>query len=196
MPTIALPARFGFTRVDKLALSRGGVSLRSRYTAQAQRVVYPFAIWRFEGNLVDYPEDQGAREIRAFLVALEGRKNNFDLPVPGYAQPANYSGLGLSLTVAALVRAVSMTVTNRGAGYIKAGEYFTINNELKIATADLTAGGVLAFQPPLRAAAGIGVALVLVNPYCRMIADDNDIAEWGIGAPTRHGFKLNAVEDI
>jgi hypothetical protein len=203
MALIALPTRFGFTRVENFGLRRAGVSLRSRYTGQAQRITYPFAIWEFAGNFIDYPEDQGAREIRGFLVALEGQKNNFDLPVPGYKQNSANLGNGNLpvITVNAAARATQVTFNmSFGFGalldYLKVGEYFTINNELKIVTVNSTAGGVVQFQPPLRAPAVIGNIMTVVNPYCRMIAEENDVAKWGIGAPTKHGFKLEAIEDI
>lgn len=196
MALIALPAKFGFNRVERFGLRRAGVSLRSRYTGDVQKIVYPFAVWEFKGNFIDYPEDQGAREIRAFLAALKGQENTFKLPVPGYYKNSANNGTALATTAAALVRAVSITVTNAGAGYIKAGEYFTIQDELKIATADMTAGGVIAFQPPLRAPVAIATPLVILNPYCVMSSPDDDVAMWGISAPTRHGFELEGIESF
>lgn len=210
MPTIALPAKFGFTRVERLQLTRGGVTMRSRYTGQAQRIIYPFAVWEFEGNLIDYPEDQGGREIRAFLAKLEGQKNNFKLPVPGYVNPSSgFVDNNVTTTGDLLSRATSHTFrlfsAPAGTTVMKEGEYFTINDELKILTSDVVVdaagNAVVNFQPPMRntilAAAPVAQRTMVINgPYCLMIASDNEAARWSINAPVRHGFKLEAIEDL
>lgn len=202
MPTIVLPEKFGFSRVERLQLTRGGLTMRSRYTGQAQRIIYPFAVWEFEGNLVDYPEDQGGREIRAFLAALEGQKNNFKLPVPGYKTPSSGYGANMAINVAAAARAMSVQVGGLPVGTtpLKAGEYITIQDELKLLTADAVVNGAgnatLTFQPPLRSAAANGTAVITQNPYVLLIASDNEAARWSLQAPVRYGFKLEAIEDL
>jgi hypothetical protein len=191
MALITLPPKFSFGRISKWGLMRAGNTVRSRFTGVSQRIVYPYAVWVFEGDLIDYPEPE-ASAIRAFLAALEGQKNTFRLPVPGYTQGVNYSG-AINLTAGAAVRATSVTVGAGNNGKLLAGEYFNINGELKTATADI-AGGVLNFQPALRAAAANGTALGLVNPYCEMAAIDDDIGIFGIAPPVKHQVSIKAIE--
>ena len=218
MATITLPTRFGFTSVQRFGLTRGGVQLRSRFTGKRQAVVFPFAVWEFEGTLIDYPEDQGGREVRAFLAALEGFENNFDLPVPGFAgwlggqwgQPVNtdIQARGVSAagakTITAGVYSAAGGIPANGTLVARAGEYFTINNELKILTADATISGpsggyglaTLNFQPPLRANVAVGNLINFYKPTVRMCAEEADVASWSIQAPVRHGFKISGIEDF
>ena len=80
------------------------------------------------------------------------------------------------------------------------GEYFTINDELKVATADVVtdASGFanVNFQPPLRKAVTAGTTLEIQNPYILFCAEGPDAATWALTRPTRHGIKLTCVEDI
>ncbi len=202
MAVIALPPKFSFTNVGKLKLQRASNILRSRYTGQSQRILYPFAVWQFEGTLVDYDGLQAAA-IRAFFVALEGTKNTFRLPIPGYSNPS--SGIidsNMAIDVAAASRATSIQIKlmNVSTTVLVAGEYFMLNDELKVATSDLVSNasgiGTVQFQPPLRAAATVGNLIIINNPTCLMHAADDDVASWGIKPPNRHGLNLEAIEAV
>lgn len=189
MAIIALPTAFSFTRVRRFGLVRGGNILRSRYTGQAQRVIYPFAVWEFEGNLVDYDSVQAAN-LRSFLVELEGFKNTFRLPVPGYSKPST----GHSSNTTSGVGAIGATTLAIAAGSIFGkGDYFTVNDELKVVT---QVGATVSFMPPLRKAVTNGTAVTVINPTCLMHAVDEDVANWDLTPPNRHGIEIIAVEAI
>jgi hypothetical protein len=200
MATIALPAKFGLGSVDSFRLSRQSNVGRSRYTGKRQIIVYPYALWQLKISLIDYPEPE-ASAIRGFLVGLEGQKNNFQFPVPGYTKPfGGYAGNGV-LNGAAAAQATSISVSGLPANslVLRSGEFFTIQNELKTLSADAntTAGGVATFnfQPPLRVAAANGIAVTLQNPYALLCAADDDIADWSIKPPVMQGAKLEFIED-
>src|SRR6476661_1255535 len=195
MALITLPTKFSFGRVNKWGLDRAGNVLRSRYTGSRQAIVYPYAVWTFDGDLIDYPEPE-ASAIRAFITALEGVGNTFNLPVPGYNGPSGgYVGNG-AVNTAAVVGANTLSVKNLPAStkVLIAGEYFMVNGELKMLTADVntTAGGIgtFNFEPSLRAAAAVNAVVTLQAPYCTMAADDDDVGIFSISPPVRHSVKI------
>lgn len=201
MAIIPIPATLSFTSVDDLILTRNTSILRSRFTGQRQAVVYPYAIWLIKAKLREYaPEDAGV--IRSFLAQLDGQANTFRLPVPGYTQSLTGYTATRQLNVAAAVRASAVSVSGGSASspYLLDGDYFTINDELKMAVGDIffNAGGVavINFKPFLRKPAIIGDNVVVLNPTMLMYAADDDVAKWGIRAPVIHSFDLDAIEAI
>jgi hypothetical protein len=204
MALITLPPKFGFSKISKWGLVRAGNTIRSRFTGSRQTITYPYALWAFEGDLIEYPEPE-ASAIRAFLASLEGQENTFQLPVPGW-QAGNAeiaAGLPYTSAFAAPVRTNVTTVLANGAGpgatVMSPGDYFVINgDELKIAT-KVTDGAsynnkTVEFQPPLRKTVVVNSAIVVRNPYCVMSAIEDDVATWGLAPPVKHGFSLKALE--
>jgi hypothetical protein len=201
MAIITVPAKFSFTRVAKFGLLRATNVLRSRFTGQGQRIVYPFAVWQFEGTLVDYDGPEAAA-IRSFFIQLEGQKNSFRLPVPGYDKPSTGYTNNAAVAVAAAARASSITMGGAGASipFLGDGDYFTIQDELKMVTAPvaLNAQGqaVVNFKPAMRKAAAINVGITLQKPTVLMHSTDDDVATWGLAAPVRHSLSLSAIEAV
>lgn len=212
MGIIALPTKFAFTSVNRFGLVRRTNVLRSRYTGQGQRVVYPYAVWEFDGDLVEYDGPEAAA-IRAFFALLEGQKNSFRLPIPGYTRPSTIYGnnvvasptYGNPLTnAAALVRASAISIRDFNSGLANnlaafdAGDFITIQDELKIITAPVafnaTSDAVINFKPALRKAVANNVQIIVKNPIVLMVAADDDVATWGLKAPFRHQLKLSAIE--
>lgn len=202
MAIIAVPAKFQFSKVTSFKLQRAGNILRSKYTGQAQRIVYPYAVWELQANLVEY-DGLDAGRIRSFLVQLEGQKHSFRLPVPGFTKPmTGHIGNGVS-TLAAAARASSISIgataglTN--AAFVAEGDYITINDELKIVTQAVSLVGAnctINFKPPLRKAAPIGTSVIVQNPTCLMTAQDDDVAGWAVSAPVRQGTSFDAIEAV
>lgn len=201
MALITLPSKVHFEKVDKFQLLRSGTSLRSKYTGKRQAIVHPFALWVFEGRLVPM-EGLDAGEWRAFLASLEGQKNTFQLPVPGASKPSAPGGGDVAAgPMAARSKSLNIVAAGAGIGYtINKGDYFTVNGELKIATApctpiSTTVPVVLTFEPGLRnAIPADGRPLELRDPYCVMSATADDVATWSLERPVRHGIKLSAME--
>jgi hypothetical protein len=200
MAIITLPAKFSFTDVPKFGLQRMTNIIRSRYTGQGQRVVYPYAIWQLQGTLVEYDGPEAAA-IRSFLVQLEGQKNSFRIPVPGVPIQTNYPQNPFSY--AGIAGASSVDFYGAGIGTLfKEGDYFTVNDELKMITANVVANGVgggsgtISFKPALRKSIVSGTQFTTQNPTCLMTAVDDDVATWSLKAPIRHGVKFAAIEMI
>ncbi len=202
MAIITLPTKFAFTSVESFRLQRSSNTLRSRYTGQRQTILFPFAVWFFEGTLVEY-DGVDAAKIRSFLTQLEGQKNSFRLPVPGYSGPSTGYAANTTLTLGGVAaRALSFNTygNTNNAAVLNEGDFFTINDELKVATAAIAANGAgqatYSFQPPMRKAVGGDTQVKLQNPTCLMNALEDDVAGWSLKAPVRHGITLSAVEEV
>ena len=206
MAIINLPAKFAFTKVNKFGLTRAGNTLRSRYTGQGQRVVYPFAVWELEGTLVDYDGPEAAA-IRSFLVQLEGIKNEFRLPVPGW-MPSNihnakFADFEVYGAGGAPIRASSINARVGGnwqlGAWLDEGSYLQIGDELKIVTAAVASSTDLAtinFKPALRKGYAHATPIIVRNPTVLMHAVEDDVASWGLSAPVRHGLSIAAIEAV
>ncbi len=198
MAVITLPSTVFFDKVDKLQLLRAGLALRSRYTGKRQTINFPFALWVFEGKLIPM-DGADANDWRRFLIALEGVKNTFRLPVPG--SPTPLSGYAANATIGTggvAARATTAPIVGDGSVTIlKAGDYFNIGDELKVAMADcvLTAGtGTVSFQPPTRKAYVATQAVTILNPFIYLALADAEGASWALERPVRHGIKLICME--
>lgn len=143
-----------------------------------------------------------ARLLRAFLATLRGQANRFTLAPFEMLQRAstiNLSGVTLGASVAQLAN--SCTLNGCGAGTVlKAGEYFSVAGELKMATADSTANGSgvmtgVTFEPTVRTAAGWanGAGVTTNSPTATFMLSDPH-AQWSSRAPMLSDFEFDAVE--
>lgn len=201
MAIIALPSKFGFSSVKSFTLQRQSNTVRSKYTGVRQVIVYPYAVWMLEANLVEY-DGQDAALIRSFLTKLQGQKNSFRLPVPGHSKPTTgYTGNAL-LNGAAAARAMSISVDGLTAStnILNEGDYFTINDELKVATGSFASNGAgqatITFEPFLRKAVADNAAVTFQNPTILMHMAEDDAASWGIKPPYRHNINFDAIEVV
>jgi len=200
MAIITLPSAFSFTAVKKFSLQRAGNTVRSKYTAVRQTVVYPYAVWMLEATLVEYQGAQ-ANAVRSFLVQLEGQKNTFRLPIPGYTKPSTgYSGNAL-VNGAVAARATSMAIDGLtpSTAILNDGDYFTVNDELKMCVGNIASNAsgqaTVSFQPFMRKPVSDNATVTLQNPTVLMQSADDDAA-WGLSAPTRHKVSFSAIEDV
>ena len=201
MAIITVPANFSFTAVKTFKLQRATNIIRSRYTGADQVISYPFAVWYLEGSLVEY-DGPNAGKVRSFLAQLEGQKNTFRLPVPGYSTPSTgYTGNG-AVSVAMNAQASSVTVNGLtpSTPILAEGDYFMVQDELKVCTASVSSDGsgvaTISFKPPARKAATTTTPVYFQNPTVYMRAQGDDVANWGINPPNRHPISFRAVEAI
>ena len=147
-------------------------------------------------------EEADATLLQAFLVKLRGQANRFTLhpyhrPVP--RGTIALSAVTLTSAVAALATTCSLTGCGAG-GTLKAGDYFSVAGELKMAVADATAdgAGVIAtatFEPPVRASAGWsgGAAVTTNKPTATFMLSDPHV-RWNTRAPVFTDIALDIVE--
>ena len=201
MAIITVPSTVHFETVETFRLQRGGLTLRSRYNGRRQAVVFPFALWVFEGSLLP-KSGTDAGLWRSFLVQLDGQKNTFRLPVPGHAKPLSgftYSTANVMVQTAAVAGAqsISVGVSIGNVPLFVEGDYFTVNDELKVATAPVTLNGsgiaTVSFKPALRRPVTPGTVVTVFNPTMLM-QDQDDGTGWGLSRPVQHGIKLKLME--
>jgi hypothetical protein len=206
MAVITLPEKFAFTSIKNFALQRSSNTIRSKYTGVRSTVSYPYAIWILEGELVSYDGPEAAA-IRSFLVQLEGQKNKFKLPVPGFSELQipyvdGSTTYNVRCDLTTLARSTSMNIRNLNPNVqiFTDGDFITIQDELKVVVGDHFSDSngnlVLTFQPPLRKEVSRNTIIQLSNPYCLMHGQDDDVANWGLSAPIRHKIKFEAIEAI
>ena len=203
MAIITVPTNFSFTAISKFQLLRASNTVRSKWSGWRTTVTYPFAVWILEGTLVEY-DSPNARLIRSFLTQLEGPKNTFRLFVPGHSKPTtNYAGNALVNNVAGIAAgATSMAIDGLTASVpiLNEGDYFTVNDELKIATTSISSNAsgqaTLSFMPALRKSLTDNTVVTFQNPTVLLHMQDNDAANWPLSPPYRHKFKISAIEAI
>jgi hypothetical protein len=198
---ISMPPTVYFESVDSMKLQRGGAQLRSRYTGARQYQKFYYALWNLTGQLIPM-DGTDARLWRSFLAKLEGAANALRMPVPGYTGPSTgYAGAAPTVNGSVAARATTMNITGPTSTQIlKEGDYFTVNDELKMASADVTTDGtgaaVLPFQPFCRGGISSGATVNVATPTCLMVAADDAPADWKLSAPVLHTIKLNLVENV
>lgn len=198
MTLITFPTGINFESYT-LRLMRKTIALQSPYSGKTQTLVMPFALWDFNGKFSQQVLIN-AGSLRSFLAQLEGMGNTFQFVPPEYSKPSTgYAG------AAGLVNGASQTglslITNgwtASAAIFLAGDYFNINGEFKIVTANVTANisgqATIPFEPLLRASPANSLALTIVNPYVTLAANDDNTASWNLSPPIEYGMSLTATE--
>ena len=78
----------------------------------------------------------------------------------------------------------------------KVGEYFSVNGELKVVTAQCTTDGqgdaTVLFEPPLRSPPANGEALLMLRPVCKFRLASQ--AGWKLQPNRLHSFDIEAIE--
>lgn len=202
MALITLPPGCAFEDAQ-LTLSRKSVAARSSYTGKRQVSRLSYALWVFEGRMPSLSQEAAA-PWRSFLARLEGQVNTFKLPVPGVAGPlSRYSG-AVGKPAAPLSGVGASSVYTNGwqpnTLLLKDGDYFNIENELKLCTADVMSNAsgqaTILFAPPLRRTATTGDILELQAPFVVVSAQNDDIASWALSKPVQHKISVALIEDI
>jgi len=155
---------------------------RSELDGTVQTLALPGDVW--SGVLTFSNKfDPEARILRAFLSSLRGQAGRFYLSPPGYRQAGTAPGSpivkGASQTGLALA---TDGWTPSQTGILLAGDYFEVNGELKIMTADADSdsGGnaTLNFTPPLRTSPADNAAITTTDPKVTMMLKDANQARW------------------
>ncbi|CAB4131775.1 hypothetical protein UFOVP131_46 [uncultured Caudovirales phage] len=202
MAIIPVPTGFGFSEVTRFQLVRASNQMRSRFTGARQVLVYPFAIWQLEAKLVEADGAKAGR-FRSFLAQLDGVANKFRLPVPGYYRPSTgYAGGNPESLNNVEVRAQSFVMHTLipNVPFLNEGDFFCVNDELKIVTASVASNqdgrALVSFKPALRKPVNGGTQIVIINPTILMHSDDDDAATWNLRPPFRQNTTFSASEAI
>lgn len=197
---IPLPAGVDFEDVE-IGLERADQVMRSGYTGRRQTISWPYALWIVTARTVPY-DGLAAGRLRSFLARLKGRVNVFRLPVPGAYSLAGYTGpVGLVNGAAQGGAAVATDGWTPGALIFRDGDYMTVNDELKLVTADVTANGagqaLVPIEPNLRVPPPDDTQLFIgAEAYVLLGAATSDVAKWKLSRPVRHTFNFAAIESF
>lgn len=127
--------------------------------------------------------DPNARILRAFITSLRGESGRFYISPPGYVNAG--VGTGSPLVKGAAQTGLSITIdgcTPSVTGWLLAGDYIQIGDELKMMTADANSdssgNATLNFTPPIRVSPADNSAVVVTNPKAIMKLKDNEQAKF------------------
>lgn len=148
-------------------LSSNGTSFTSPWNGQTQTVRYPGSAWEAQMTLSNL-DDFESREVEVIIVQLDGMAGRIrlrDFGRFGSAPKGNPLVNGAGQTGTALVTdgwTPSVKVLSRG-------DYITVNDELKMVTADITSNAsgaaTILFGPQLRNSPGDNSVIEVANPY-------------------------------
>lgn len=166
-----------------------------------QTVEYPGARWMCTYTLPTQKREDLAA-VQAFLVKLRGGAGRFYGFNPAATEPM---GVG---TGTPLVRGASQTGTSlitdgwtpNTTGILKAGDYFSVNNELKMITEDINSDGsgiaTLVFEPPLRNSPSDNAVITVNTPTCIMRLVDDDQVNWDVDEGGFYSLSFAAIESF
>lgn len=165
-------------------------------------VEVPGARWVFQIDF-DSLQEPDAAKIESFLVKLRGQVNTFTMhnwvrPVPrgtALGTPVVNNSSGSPLTA----QTGNTLITNgwTAGATMKEGDYFGVNGELKMVTADATADGsgnmTLTFEPALRSSPSHGAALTTTRPTATFILSEPQ-SSWNNSPGGFSSYSLQGVE--
>lgn len=182
MTTITIPNKPGF-RSSTFGLETNTQRFESPFSKYVQRQLLAGSRWKASYTLPRMNREQAA-EWQAFFLQLEGGVNVFNGFDPDAKQPrgvatgsplvAGGSQTGSSLTTDGW----TASVTN----ILMAGDYISVNGELKMVTANASSNGsgeaTITFKPALRASPDDNAVITVSNCTCTMILDSDVQAMW------------------
>lgn len=137
--------------------------------------------------------------IQAFLVALSGPAGTFYGYDPAGVTPQG-AGTGTPKVNGADQVGSSLITDGWTADtlVLKAGDYFTVNTEYKMVTADVTSNGsgqaTISFKPNLRSSPADNADITVTNATCIMRLVDDDQAAWDVNVSQFYDITFSAVE--
>ena len=143
-------------------------------TQQMQRKSTTGARWSATYQLPPLKRESYAEWV-SFFSLLQGRLKTFNAYDPNGVTPRGI-GTGTPLVNGGSQTGTSLITdgwTANQTGILKKGDYFTVNSELKMMTADVNSDesgdATLVFQPPLRNSPSDNAPITVSHPSCEMI---------------------------
>jgi hypothetical protein len=185
-------------RSSRFGLKTNTQLYTSPLSGDTQRAELPGARWFATYTLVPKKRADIAA-IQAFLANLAGPAGSFYGYDPNATNPRGAGG-GTPLVNGASQTGSSLITDGwpNSTAVLKAGDYFTVNGEYKMITADVTSDGsgnaTLSFAPALRSSPADNDPITITNPTCIMRLVDDDQAAWDISEAGFYDVTFNAIE--
>jgi len=198
MTTLTFPE---FSRLEpakiEWSLKSNTISFQSPLSGSVQTVEFPGARWNFSFTLENLREDDAAL-MQAFLMRLRGQAGRFY--AHNYARPTPRGTATGTPLVAGAAQAGTTLNTDGWTPSItalKAGDFFGINNELKMAVLDAVSDGAgaatITFEPPLRAAPADNAVITVSKPTATFMLTEDSV-RWMTQAPVLTTLSIQAME--
>ena len=198
MTTYSMPSGLAIRRV-RFGLQTNTQVFISPLSNDTQRSALPGARWIATYELVPDTRDQMA-EVQAFLTKLRGGEHTFYGYDPAATSPRGV-GTGTPKVNGASQSGTSLVTdgwTPNQTGILKAGDYFTVNDELKMITADVNSDGggnaTLVFSPSLRDSPDDNADLTVADATCVMRLIDDSQAEWSVEVDGFYSITFSGIE--
>ncbi len=182
----------------------GLVSNTQTFTSPLDKTVQTLELtgarWEFEVDLKPMKRPLAAPWV-AFLTQLDGRSGRFFGFDPSATSPAGSGGGDSPLVKGASQTGKSLITdawTLSQSGLLIPGDFFEVNNELKMVTADVDSDGAgdatIAFTPSLRSSPTDDAPLTLIDPKVTMMLRDDDAASWDLTGAAFYGMAFAGIE--
>ena len=198
MPTLTMPAAPGF-RASGFGLIANTRTFRSPLDGTVRTLEMTGARWQAKYELPPMTHAQAAAWT-AFLTDLQGNAGRFYGFDPDARAPRG-SALGSPRVAGAGQSGKSLFLdgwTELETGLLLPGDYFEVNGELKLVTAqadsDSAGEALVAFTPPLRASPADNAIVIVDHPKATMMLADDTQAIWDAGRASIYGISFSAME--
>lgn len=197
MTTYAIPTTVGFSSVE-FGLQNNNQVFESPLSNSIQVSELTGARWYATFNLPPMKKDN-ALEYIGFLQRLQGRVHSFFGYDANHRSPSGTIA-GSTLLVNGADQTGTSLILDGGANstlVLKAGDFFSVNNELKMVTANATTDGsgdvTVNFVPSLRSSPSNDANITTTNPVCTMKLM-GDSTTYSINTSSIYGISFSGVE--
>lgn len=197
MTTLTIPKQTDF-RSSTFGLEENTETFVSPISNTIQTLARTGARWYLTINYAPLKRAD-AQVIIAFLTKLRGRVNSLNGFDPNATSPLGDVSGSTLLVNGASQTGNSLICDGAEAStlVLKAGDYFEVNNELKMVTDDATSDAsgdvTINFSPSLRSSPSDNASITTTNPNCEMkLVDDN--VTWSQGIGDVYNISFSAIE--
>lgn len=169
----------------------------SPLSGSVQTLRLPGERWVFTFTYAALIDSQTAR-LSAFMSAARGGAERFKVSNPMRLRPTGAGG-GTPIVSGAGQTGAALNTSGwpNSTLVLKVGDFFEVNGELKVVTADVTSSGTgtatIAFEPPLRAAPADATSIITTNPAATFRLVESE-SRWRYMQGFVSSFTINAVE--
>lgn len=199
MTTYAIPTTVGFSNVS-FGLQNNNQEFISPLSNVIQIAELTGSRWYATYTIPPMSKSE-ALEYIGFLNKLQGRVHSLYGYDPSHRTPSGSYSSSTLLVNGADQTGISLTTDGAQVSttVLKAGDFFSVNNELKMVTADATSDSsgnlTINFVPSLRASPTDNASLTLTNPTCAMKLQ-SDSFTYDINQAQIYGISFSAIESF
>ena len=197
MTTYTIPTTVGFSSVE-FGLENNNQVFESPLSNSIQVSELTGARWYATFNLPPMKKENSLEYI-GFLQRLQGRVHSFFGFDANHRSPSGTIAGSTLLVNGASQTGTSLTLDGAQASttVLKAGDFFSVNSELKMVTVDATSDGsgdvTVNFVPSLRSSPSDDAVITTTNPVCTMKLT-GDSTTYSINTAGIYGISFSGLE--